>query len=100
MISETVDNLIAYCRENDRVCPMPQHWHRLWEMLPNRVQVGAGWRPPLPLILAAWYDAPAILKMARLTEHIEWAAKHEALDLIGQFLRDLREEDWCHIGEY
>ena len=100
MTSETVESLVAYCRENARVCPMPQHWHRLWEMLPNRVQVNVGWQPPLPLILAAWYDTPAISKMARLAEHIDWAAKHDALDSVGQFLRELREEDWCHVGEY
>ena len=79
---------------------MPQHWHRLWEMLPNRAQVGAGWQPPVPLILAAWYDTPPISKMLRLAEHIEWAAKHDALDSVGRFLRELREEDWCHTGEY
>ena len=45
--------LIAYCRENSRVCPMPQRWNALWELLPNRKRVGGGWEPPLPLILAA-----------------------------------------------
>jgi hypothetical protein len=37
--------------------------------------------------------------MLRLTEHIEWAAQHDALDSVARFLRELREEDWCHIGE-
>jgi hypothetical protein len=31
--------------------------------------------------------------MLRLTEHIEWAAQHGALDLVARFLRELREED-------
>jgi hypothetical protein len=61
--------------------------------------VGAGWQPPAPLILAAWHDTPATLKMLRLTEHIEWAAKHDALNSVGRFLRELREEDWFHIGD-
>ncbi len=98
-MSESVESLVAYCRENNRVCPLPQQWKRLWEMLPNRTQVGAGWQPPLPLILAAWFDTPAMLKMLRLAEHIEWAAHHGALDPAAQFLRELREEDWYHIGE-
>jgi hypothetical protein len=35
----------------------------------------------------------------RLAEHVERAAaKHGALPAIGQFLRDLREEDWFHLG--
>ena len=49
--------------------------------------------------LAAWHDTPAMLKMLRLAEHIEWAAKHDSLEAIGRFLRELREEDWYHIGE-
>jgi hypothetical protein len=40
-MSETVESLVAYCRENDRVCPLPPLWNELWEMLPNRSQVGA-----------------------------------------------------------
>jgi hypothetical protein len=99
MMSETVESLVAYCRENDRVCPLPPLWNHLWEMLPNRVRVGAGWQPPLPLILAAWHETPAMPKMLRLVEHIEWAAKHDALDSVGTFLRELREEDWFHIGD-
>ena len=98
-MSDTVESLVAYCRENNRVCPLPLLWNRLWEMLPNRTRVGAGWQPPLPLILAAWHDTPAMLKMLRLAEHIEWAAQHGALEPVGNFLHELREEDWFHIGE-
>jgi hypothetical protein len=61
--------------------------------------VGAPSAAPPPLILAAWHDTPAMLKMFRLTEHIEWAARHDALDSVGKFLREMREEDWFHIGE-
>jgi hypothetical protein len=34
-----------------------------------------------------------------LAEHIQWAAQHGVLELVGKFLRELREEDWFHIGE-
>jgi hypothetical protein len=97
--SETVDGLVRYCRDNNRVCPQPQLWHRLWEMLPNRSQAGNGWSPPLPLILAAWQDTPTMMKMHRLAEHIQWAGQHGALDSVSLFLRGLREEDWFHIGD-
>lgn len=53
-MSESTEGLMAYCRANARVCPMPQRWSALWELLPNRTRVGAGWQPPLPLILGAW----------------------------------------------
>ncbi|MBI3699997.1 MAG: hypothetical protein HY242_06055 [Afipia sp.] len=96
---ETCDALIAYCRHNDRVCPQPQLWQQLWEKLPNRKQIGVGWEPSLPLILAAWHDTPAMLKMLRLAEHIEWADRHNKLQEIASFLRELPEESWHHIGD-
>jgi hypothetical protein len=51
------------------------------------------------LILAAWHNTPATLKMLRLTEHIEWAEEHGALEPVAHFLRELREEDWFHVGD-
>lgn len=98
-LSETSESLIAYCRENNRVCPLPQLWHKLWEMLPNHSQVGGGRRPSPPLILAAWHDTPAMLKMLRLAEHIQWAEQYGALDTVAAFLRRLGEGDWFHIGD-
>ena len=76
-----------------------QLWNQLWEMLPERRRDGSGWKPSLPLILAAWHDTPAMLKVLRLAEHIEWAAQHGALESVAGFLRKLREEDWHHAGE-
>lgn len=98
-MSESVESLIAYCRENGRICPMPQRWTALWALLPNRNRDGAGWQPPLPLILGAWHDTPGMMKMLRLVEHIEWAAKHNALELIAGFLRTLSEDEWFHLGD-
>ena len=98
-MSDSVKSLIAYCRENNRVCPQPQLWNQLWGILPDRKQIGAGWQPATPLILAAWHDTPAIAKMLRLVEHIEWAEKHNSLESISVFLHNLSEEDWFHIGE-
>ena len=96
---ETVESLIAYCRENDRVCPQPVAWDRLWKTLPDRKQLGTGWQPALPLILAAWHDTPAMLKMLRLAEHIQWAETHAALAPVSKFLRELSEAEWFHIGD-
>jgi hypothetical protein len=98
-VSESVESLVAYCRENGRVCPIPQVWNQLWEMLPNRTRAGNGWNPSLPLILAAWHDTPAILKMLRLAEHIEWAAQHGALEVVAKYLRSLPEDQWFHLGD-
>lgn len=98
-MTETVEALLTYCRENNRVCPLPSQWNRLWEMLPGHSPNGSGWHPRPPLILAAWHTTPMSLKMLRLREHIEWAASRGSLEAAGKFLRDLREEDWYHVDD-
>jgi hypothetical protein len=70
-MSETVETLTVYCRDNKRVCPLPKAWQQLWEMLPEKRRAVDAWEPAMPLIEAAWHDAPAMLKMVRLSEHIQ-----------------------------
>jgi hypothetical protein len=58
---------------------LPKAWQQLWEMLPDKRRAVDAWEPAVPLILAAWHETPAMLKMVRLAEHIQWAEKHNAL---------------------
>ncbi len=95
----TLEEVIAEVKKNDRVCPQPDKWNRLYEMLPNKKRKGNGWEPSLPLILAAWRDTPAISKMLRLREHVEWAEKEQCLEEVYNFLISLNETDWHHIGD-
>lgn len=74
-------------------------WNGLWEMLPNKSRKGNGWEPSLPLILATWWDTPIISKKIRLREHLEWAAKHNCLEEVFDFLKRLSESDWYHEAE-
>jgi hypothetical protein len=97
--SDSVKALIAYCRENSRVCPMPQQWTTLYHMLPDRARVGGEWEPPMPLLLGAWHGATALEKMLRLETHIEWADKYGALESVKTFLHSLEEDQWFHLGE-
>jgi hypothetical protein len=92
-MSDTVETLVAFCRQDKRVCPLPLLWNQLWEMLPGRQRGGHGWHPAAPLILAAWHETSALAKMLRLTDHIRWAAQHGALEQIANFLRELNEKD-------
>jgi hypothetical protein len=98
-MNEAVSSVIAYSREGGRVCPQPQLWNALWEILLGRRRVGVGWEPPAPLILAAWDHTSNLEKMLRLTEHIEWADKHGNLAEVVTFLRNLSEADWHHLNE-
>ncbi len=95
----TESELLELARINGRVCPQPSHWNRLYQLLPNRRQVGSSWEPPLPLILAAWWDAPDTSKAARLQEHISWAVAHGAGDKVHAYLSGLAEIEWHHAGD-
>ena len=93
MSKDKLADLLEYVRADKRVCPNPQEWNRLWELLPDKNRVGSGWDPPPPLILAAWYE-PAMFKMIRLEEQIRYAAEHCVLDQVDAYLRGLKPEQW------
>lgn len=96
----TIEGTLKYCQQNNRVCPMPQKWQQLYNMLNNKKQkVTSGWEPSVPLLLAAWYETPPMMKILRLREHIEWAEKEGQLEKIDRFLISLQERDWYHLGE-
>ena len=96
-MKDSLDELMKYVKSDGRVCPMPTYWDELWQMLPNRRRTErGGWEPPLPLILAAWWDTPALMKILRLAEHIEYAAAHGVLDEVDQYLRKLTPEQWAY----
>ena len=93
--NETLSALLAYVQAEGRVCPQPDQWNALYQLLPNRRQRTDGsWEPALPLILAAWWDTPHLAKMLRLREHIEYAAAHGVLDMVDRYLRKLPPDSW------
>ena len=95
----TLEQALEEAQKNDRVCPLPQRWNELYELLPDRARRGNSWEPALPLILAAWWDTAAMSKKIRFREHIEWASEHGCLDVIYAFMQNLKEEEWFHIGD-
>lgn len=97
-MTETVESVLDYCRKNGRVCPMPQRWNELYQILPDRQPKGTGWEPALPLILAGWWASSDHEKQERLELHVRWAQDHGAFERIANFLHSLPEHDWHHIG--
>ena len=95
-MDKKLEDLLAYTKADGRICPMPEYWNQLWEMLPNKIRVGMGWKPSLPLILAAWHETPSISKILRLDEHIRYAAEHGALNEVDVYLRSLKSEQWFY----
>ena len=98
-MQDTPELLVAYCKEQFRICPMPQFWNEMYKLLPPRINGNSTENSPLPLILAAWHEAPPKLKMLRLEEQIRWAFENENFDEISDYLRRLKDDQWFHIGE-
>ena len=97
--NETFESLWKYCISDNRVCPMPIKWNDLYKILNNTKQIGAGYEPPIPLILGAWGNTSNNEKQERLKIHIRWAEDCNQLDEVGQYLRSLEEKDWAHYSE-
>ena len=96
-----LEALKKYAQESDRVCPVPDKWNQLWQMLPNRKRTSSGgWIPPLPFILAAWWETPASMKRLRLYEHLEYAAQKGVLEDVDLFLKNMPEKDWAHLSDF
>ncbi|MBN1461584.1 MAG: hypothetical protein JXA57_18800 [Armatimonadetes bacterium] len=94
----TVEDVLEFARSDGRVCPMPEKWKELYELLPDSKRKGAGWEPALPLILGGW-SATHWQKRERLAAHIRYAAEHGVLQLVGNFLSSLSARDWYREGQ-
>jgi hypothetical protein len=90
----TLEGILDEATEERRVCPVPQVWNRIWQMLPERRQTGAGWSPPLPLILGAWSEATDDQKRERFHLHLRWAHDHGTMDTIAGVIASMKPEDW------
>lgn len=93
------EEIFAELQQYNRICPLPQKWQKLYDLLPNKTRTGSGWDPALPLILAAWDETTTFMKHERLREHLAWADAHHALGEVYEYLRSLKEEDWLHTNE-
>jgi hypothetical protein len=92
----TVDVLMVVARRNNRVCPRPPLWTRLYHALDGGSYVDL---PPPPVERSLWKKLSDLQKRLHLREYIEWTARHDKLPVISRFLQELAEEDWLHMGE-
>jgi hypothetical protein len=91
----TVVEVMVEARKNNRVCPKPDRWIQLYEMLPDKQRS----EPAPPLVDAAWDATPSIPKRMCFREHIEWADAHGCLRQVYAFMKSLPEDEWHHMGE-
>lgn len=93
----TVQEVMVEARRFNRVCPKPDAWQRLYELLPpdSRTQRAA----PTPISGAAWQATSAMPKRMRLRDQVEWAEQHGGLQQVMDFLKSLPEAQWHHMGD-
>jgi len=85
------DNLIKYCSDNNRVCPVPIKWQEVVDIL--KIEVGD---PLTPLILGGWESSDEE-KKDRLNKQIEHAAKNEKVyDELRKFILGLKDNEWYY----
>ena len=81
-------SLLDYCGLHGRICPAPEAWNRLWEMLcarsPDR-------RPPMPPASTE----PGNSRKWALVDHLLWSEQLGTLGEVEQFLRRLNADQWA-----
>lgn len=80
---------------NNRICPKPQQWNKLWEILKSKSDK----KVPAPLILAAWWHTSDEEKLERFQNHLMLADESGATHEVKLFLESINESDWYHKGE-
>jgi hypothetical protein len=93
-----LDEVLLEARRGNRVCPVPEKWLLLYEIL----QIAAAGKPwPLPappLTGKGWTGTRALAKRMCFREQLEWAAAHGCVGKVFDFLQNLPESDWHYMG--
>jgi hypothetical protein len=90
--------ILAACDAAGRVCPKPQRWYELSQLLQEHHQIAGGEAPPVPLILAGWVFTSNLDKEYRLQQQLKWAEQRGCLDVVAAFLDRLQPRDWHTLG--
>lgn len=95
----TAQDVMVEARRFNRVCPKPQAWQRLYELIPGKIVHGPSHQPSPPLLGDAWHATSAMPKRMCLRDQIEWAEHHGALEAVMQFIKSLPEDEWHHVDD-
>jgi hypothetical protein len=92
----TLEATIGELRHTGRVCPQPQPWNKLWKLMSAWGENARREKPPVPLILAAWWATSNAEKRERFQQQLYWANEHGVLPKVTDYLAELDPTDW-HI---
>jgi hypothetical protein len=90
----TVEATIMELTHEGRVCPQPQPWNKLWKSMSAWGENARNEKPPVPLILAAWWATSNEEKRERFQHQLHWANEHGVLSKVTNYLADLGSTDW------
>lgn len=96
VVDPTVADVMAICRCNDRVCPLPAVWEKMFLHLPVERRGVAVLRAPFPIPRRQWNLVADLLKQERLHEQFIWAHEHGGLFGVQRFLVEMGETEWHH----
>jgi hypothetical protein len=91
------DAMVTEARRNNRVCPIPPVWIRMYHLLQHHCPDGVA-MPSQPLVETAWNATPNLAKRMIFREHLEWADSVGQLGTVRKFLDAMKEEDWHHMS--
>lgn len=91
----TLESVLREATRANRVCPKPDQWQGLHELLASGQEPGT---VPAPLIGEAWAGTPALAKRMCLKNQIQWAAEHGLTMECYRYLKRLSEDEWHHMG--
>jgi len=80
---------------NNRICPKPQQWNKLWKIIQSKTDE----KISAPLILAAWWETTDEEKLGRFKYHLDTAENLNLLNDVQIFLQTLNETNWHHKEE-
>ena len=95
----TLEGAMLLARRNNRVCPRPDQWNAFTALLPARKTLRGTQAPPAPATGAAWAVTPSLTKRLCFREQVEWAEREGVLEAVIEFMQNMREDEWLHMGE-
>lgn len=96
LLPPTLGDVMAICRTNDRICPLPAVWEKMYLCLPVERRGATIVRAPFPIERRRWNLVSDLLKQERLREQFLWADARGGLFGVQRFLAEMREPEWHH----
>jgi len=95
-MKNTLEELIKYCVDKNRVCPMPIKWVQISEIISVKPGYPGNHVSLSPLILGGW-DSSNEKKRDKLKTQIEYVAQDpEIYQELEKFILNLKDDEWYY----